>query len=164
MIVSSIAAVAQNRVIGKDNDLIWRLPNDLRFFKTHTSGHTVIMGRKTYESMGRALPKRTNVVVTRNTSWQAEGVVVCHSLQEAIDYAQAQGETEAFVIGGGEIYRQSMQLINKLYYTHVHAEVEGDTYFPAVDWQHWHEVERTDHEADDRHTYAFSTAIYEKAG
>ena len=164
MIVSAIAAVAENRVIGKDNDLIWRLPNDLKFFKTHTSGHAIIMGRKTWESMGRPLPKRTNIVITRNAGYEAPGAVVVTSMDAALEKAAELNETEAFIIGGGEIYRQSMPLINKLYYTHVHATVDGDTYFPEVNWSGWMEIDRTDHPADDRHDHAFSTAIYEKIG
>ena len=165
MIVSAIAAVAQNRVIGANNDLIWRLPNDLKFFKKHTSGHAIIMGRKTWESMnGRPLPKRTNIIVTRNPEYQAEGGVVVTSIEAAIEKARELDETELFVIGGGEIYRQSMPLLNQLYYTHVHAEVPGDTYFPEVNWPEWRELERTDYPADERHDHAFSTAIYEKIG
>lgn len=164
MIVSAIAAVAKNRVIGKDNDLIWRLPNDLKFFKAHTSGHAIIMGRKTWESMGRPLPKRVNIVITRNATYEAPGAEVVTSMEAALAKAAELQETEAFIIGGGEIYRQSMSLLNKLYYTHVHAAVEGDTYFPEVDWTNWKEAVRTDHEADERHDHAFSTAIYEKIG
>ena len=163
MIISSIAAVAQNRAIGKDNDLIWSLPKDMRFFVKSTKGHCVIMGRKSWESLPKALPGRTNIVITRNAEYQAEGGTTVSSIEEALEMAQKAGESEAFIIGGGEIYRQSMGMIDRLYYTHVATSPEGaHAFFPELDWNEWKEVFREDHEPDEKHAFAFSTAIYEK--
>lgn len=162
MKISLIAAVAENRVIGKDNDLIWHLPEDLRFFKRVTSGHHILMGRKNYESIGRPLPKRTNVIITRNTAYQVEGCEVVHSLDEALELARKNGETEAFVIGGGEIYAQALSVADRLYYTKVNGSPDGDTYFPEVDWSQWKEIERVDHPSDERHIYSFSMRSLEK--
>lgn len=162
MLISSIAAVAENQVIGAGNDLIWRLPVDMRWFRDCTTGHCVIMGRKNWESMPKALPNRTNIVVTRNHDYEIEGGIVVHSLEEALDYAHEQGEEEAFIIGGGQIYSLSQPLWDKLYYTHVFASPEGDAYFPEVDWEMWDEIQRTEHPIDERHAHAFAMTVYEK--
>ncbi|SDJ95050.1 dihydrofolate reductase [Catalinimonas alkaloidigena] len=164
MILSIIAAVADNGVIGKDNDLPWHLPDDLRFFKRTTLGHYCLMGRKVFESFGgKALPRRPNVVITRNPYYQAPGAVVVHSLKEALALARHFApEEEVFVLGGGEIYVQSLDLVDKLYLTHIHADIEGDTYFP--DWQpdRWTRVWHEDHPADDCHAHPFTFALYER--
>lgn len=162
MIISQIVAVAENGVIGKDNDLIWRLPADLKYFKATTSGHHIIMGRKNYESIGRPLPNRTSVIITRNKDYKAEGCIVVNSIKEALEVAKASGETEAFIIGGGEIYKSSLELTDKIYYTEVHETFEGDTFYPALDKKTWKEVTRENHFAEEKNPYAYSFVVYEK--
>lgn len=135
MIVSVIAAVANNNVIGKDNKLIWHIPEDLKYFKDLTTGHAIIMGRKTYESIGRPLPNRQNIVISRTPSeYSSDGVTYVSSLQEAIDSAKG---NELFIIGGESIYRAAMSLADKLYITRIYADYEGDTFFPEVDENIW---------------------------
>lgn len=160
MRVSLIAAVAENGVIGRDNALPWRLPADLKRFRRLTTGHPVIMGRRNYESIGRPLPQRANIVVTRRTDYRAPGCVVVHSLPEA--FAAAGGAPEVFVMGGAEIYAQTISRAERLYLTRVHARVAGDICFPAVDWTAWDEVSRERHEADDKHAYAYSFITFER--
>ena len=138
--ISIIVAVAEGGVIGGGGDLLWHISEDLRRFKQITSGHTVIMGRKTYDSIGRPLPKRRNIVITRNGEWSAEGCERAESLEQAV--AMCAGEEEVFIIGGGEIYRQSMSLADKLYLTQVNKPYEGDTYFPEIRPEEWQEVAR----------------------
>lgn len=167
MIVSAIAAVSENGTIGRDGDLPWHLPDDLKFFQRTTRGHHVITGRKNYESIPpkyRPLKDRVNLVVTRDSGYQAPGAVVVHSLEEALRYAKEHGEVEAFIIGGGQIYREAMekQLIDRLYITRVHAHVEGDTHFPAIDPTTWSEIMREEHAVDERHTHAFSFILLEQ--
>jgi dihydrofolate reductase len=140
-----VAAVADNGVIGVDGDLPWRLPPDLAHFKRTTLGHVVVMGRKTYESMGRPLPGRTNVVVTRQPSWSAEGVLVAASLDEAMALAR-EHDGDVMVIGGGEVYAQSLDLAHEVVLTEVHLAPEGDARFPALDPEVWREESREAHE------------------
>lgn len=147
-------------VIGRDGDLPWRLSADLKRFKQLTMGHHVIMGRKTYESIGRPLPGRTLVVVTRQSDYQPENVLVAHSLSEA--WQQAAGDDEPFVIGGAEIYRQALPQVDRLYVTHVAAEVAGDTHFPPVNWGEWKLIREEPHAADDRNDYNFAFRVYER--
>jgi dihydrofolate reductase len=158
--ISIIAAMATNRVIGAANRLPWHLPNDLRHFRLTTTGHAVIMGRKNYESIGKPLPGRTNIVVTRNPRFTAPGCLVAHSLAEAI--AAAGADDEVFVIGGAQLYAQALPLARRMYLTLVHADVAGDTHFPPFDWQAWRIVSREDHEADDRHPYPYSFLTLER--
>ena len=141
-----IAAVARNGGIGKDNALLWRLPEDLKFFKRTTLGCPVIMGRKTFESIGRPLPGRRNIVVTRNTAWQHDGVDVAHTLDEA--RALAASEPRVFVIGGGELYAQALPVADELILTEVDADFEADTFFPSYDRTAFTEVSRESHMAD----------------
>ena len=155
-----IAAVAQNNVIGKDNELVWHLPADMRFFKNTTMGHTLIMGRKTFESFGKPLPGRKSIVITRQKNWQYEGVKVVHSLDEAIK-AAPQGE-EVFIVGGAEIYRLALPLCKKMYLTIVHHEFEGDTFFPPVDFTQWKLISEEKHPTDEKHAFAFSIRTYER--
>lgn len=165
MIISLIAALAQNRVIGKNNDLPWHLPDDMKFFMETTLGHHVIMGRKNYDSIPqkfRPLPKRTNIVVTRQKDFQAAGCTIVHSIQEGIDLAQKNREAEVFIIGGAEIYRQSLPAANRLYLTEIKATIEGDTFFPEFDKKNWKETMRQPHAADERHAYAFDFVIYDR--
>ena len=151
-----IVAVSDNGVIGKDNELPWRLPNDLKHFKVLTLGHPVLMGRRTYESIGRALPGRANIVVTRQADWAAPGVEVFNSVPAALARAQAL-DGKVCVIGGGEIYAQTLALADVVYLTEVHTVVEnGTAFFPALPPTEWREESRERHEADERHAVAFS--------
>ncbi|MCC2546647.1 dihydrofolate reductase [Hymenobacter sp. BT175] len=153
--IAMVVAAADNGVIGRDNQLIWHLPADLKHFKQITLGHPIVMGRRTYEAIGRPLPNRTNLVVTRQEDWRAEGCEVAGSVQEAIRRAQELDE-DVYVIGGGEIYRQSLPLTDTVFLTEVHHEFEGDTTFPELPRTEWREESRERHEADDKHAYAFS--------
>ena len=141
--LSLIVAVANNHVIGINNTLPWHLPEDLKRFRALTTGHHIIMGRKTYESLGRLLPDRTTVIVTRNKDYKLEGALVAHSLQAALDLCL--NDVEAFVIGGAELYQDGLKLANKLYITEVDLEVAGDAFFPAIDMQKWLETSREAH-------------------
>jgi dihydrofolate reductase len=167
MIVSAIAAVADNGTIGRDSDLPWHLPDDLKYFQRVTRGHHVITGRKNYETIPekyRPLKDRVNLVVTRNTAYEAPGAVVLGSLEEALEQALANGESEAFVIGGGQIYAEALRkdLVDRLYLTLVHADVEGDTHFPLLDPADWIERSREHHPADERHSHAFSFVVLDR--
>ena len=166
MKVSLIVAVAENGVIGKDNDLIWDLPKDMRFFKETTMGHHVIMGRKNFESIPerfRPLPNRTNVIISRQSDYQAEGCVVLNSLEAALKVAQENGDPEPFIIGGGQIYKLALSnnLVDKIYLTKVHYSFEGDTFFPELSAE-WKEITRIDHQADEKNNYNFSFITYIK--
>lgn len=154
MILSIISAVAKNGVIGGGNTLVWDIPEDLKHFRDKTRGHTVIMGRKTFESIGRPLPNRKNIVITRDTSYIRHGVYVVNSLDEALrisaleqgrGFEENQEEVEIFIIGGGEIYKQAIDKANKLYITEVHQDFEGDTKFPEIDKNIWQETAREDY-------------------
>ncbi len=162
MTISAIVAVAKNNVIGKDNQIPWYLPADLGYFKRTTLGHHIIMGRNSFRSIGRPLPKRTNVVITRDIYFSAEGVLVAHSIEEALALAFDNGETEAFIIGGGAVYRESMDLWDKLYLTEVDAEPEGDVFFPEINPADWQETWRETHSADAKNEYGFSFRILER--
>ena len=141
--VSIIVAIAENGVIGDKNTLLWHIKEDMVRFRTTTSGHPVIMGRKTYDSIGRPLPKRTNVVITRDTELQIEGCTMAHSLQEAIELFPT--DEEVFIIGGTQIYTQAMELTDRLYLTIVHRAYEGDASFPEIDYSQWREIARTEY-------------------
>lgn len=162
MLVSAIVAISANGVIGRENGIPWYLPDDLKWFKKNTLGHHVIMGRKTYETLGRPLPNRTNVVVTRDLFFVASGCVVVHSVDEALRLALDNGEQEAVIIGGGQIYRQTEHYWDKLYLTEVDVELEGDTFFSAINAADWRETFREFHPADERHDYAFTFKILER--
>ncbi|MCF2488259.1 dihydrofolate reductase [Dyadobacter sp. CY347] len=162
MLISIIVAVSENGVIGKDNQLLWRLPDDLKRFKQLTLGHPMIMGRKTFESIGKPLPGRTSIVITSQKDYDVEGVLVAHSLDEALDMARNAEESEAFVIGGGEIYKLAMPLADRLYVTEVETNIDGDTFFAITDPDAWKESERIGHEADERHKWKFAFVNYIK--
>lgn len=165
MIISLIAALSSNRVIGKNNDLPWRLPDDMKYFMETTKGHHVIMGRKNYQSLPekfRPLPNRTNIVVTHSTNFAAPGCQVVHSLENALAIARSANQQEVFIIGGAEIYALGLGLATRLYLTEIKAEVEGDTYFPEVNPAMWKELSRKRHLADDRHRFAFDFVVYER--
>ena len=142
MSLSVIVALAKNRVIGLNNTLPWHLPEDLKRFKQLTMGHHIIMGRKTFESLGRLLPGRQTVIVTRNPDYKVDGAIVVHSLEQAISVSSA--DSEAFLIGGAELYQQSLPLAKRLYLTMIDAEFEGDAYFPEIELDHWDLLEQQD--------------------
>lgn len=166
-----IAAIGKDNQLGKENALLWDLPRDMKFFRDTTRGHTVIMGRKTFESLpGGPLPNRENIVITRDTSYHHSGITVMHSLEEALRYAaleqgkhfeEKQEETEIFIIGGGELYKQGMAYAHKLYITHVEDSPEADTHFPPIGSE-WKELSRVKHEVDAEHKYAHSFVVYKK--
>ncbi len=155
MKLSIIVAASENGAIGKDNQLLWRLPDDLKRFKQLTLGHPMIMGRKTFESIGKPLPGRTSIVITRNADFAFEGVVTVHSLEEALKKAEEIDGEEACIVGGGEIYRQSQAIATHIYLTKVHAEISGDTFFEIEKPETWTEAERILHEPDERHIFPF---------
>ncbi|MEC7522506.1 MAG: dihydrofolate reductase [Myxococcota bacterium] len=159
MTLSLVVAVAESGVIGRDGDLPWRLPDDLKHFRRATLGKTVIMGRKTWESLPSGpLKKRLNVVVTRQRGYAAEGALVVSSLREAL---AAEGD-EKVIIGGASLYEEALPLVDTLHVTHVEADVEGDTFFPDVDWSGWEAVDETRHEADARHAHPFRVVTYRR--
>ena len=161
-----IAAVAENGVVGKNNALPWHLPEDLKYFKRMTLGKPIVMGRKTFESIGRPLPGRTNIVVSRNKSYAPDGVEVVDSLESALtlasQIAESEGQKDLMVIGGAAIYAAALPLAQCLYITEVHGEVEGDAYFPEVDWSLWHEVSRQRNAAPDSGGYDFSFVVFQR--
>ncbi|HMR58053.1 MAG TPA: dihydrofolate reductase [Cyclobacteriaceae bacterium] len=165
MIISLIAALSENRVIGKNNDLPWRLPDDMKYFMETTKEHYVIMGRKNYQSLPekfRPLPNRTNIVITRLQAFNAPGCRVVHTLTHALEIARNANQKEVFVIGGAEIYALSLPLAHRLYLTEIKAEVDGDTYFPEVNLSEWKELSRKHHTTDTKHPFAFDFVVYEK--
>lgn len=153
MLISLIVAVSSNQIIGKNNQLIWHLPADLKHFKQLTTGHTVFMGRKTYDSIGKPLPNRRNVVISRSVT-QIEGCEVAASLEDALKLSSE--EKEVFMIGGAEIYRQALPLANRIYLTHVHQDFDGDTFFPEIDAETWQETEREDFLPDEKNKLSYS--------
>lgn len=165
--LAAIVAAAENGVIGRDNALPWHLSEDLKYFKRVTMGKPVVMGRKTFESIGKPLPGRTNIVITRNPAFQAEGVRVVSSLDGALqlasDIAVIDGVEELLVIGGAEIYREAIPRADRLYLTEVHASVEGDALLPDIDWSRWREVSRQRHSAEPPNPYDYSFVVYERA-
>lgn len=165
--LSIVCALAQNRVIGRDNKLPWRLPADLAYFKKLTLGHPVIMGRKTFASIGRPLPQRTNIVVTGQRSWNATGVTVVNSLDEALDAAaqaaQALGVHEMMLIGGASLYEQALPLVHRLYLTEVQAEIAGDAFFPEWNRSQWVERSRQSYSADGENTFDYAFVVYERS-
>jgi dihydrofolate reductase len=165
MTISLIAALAKNRVIGKNNNLPWHLPDDMKYFMNTTKAHHVIMGRKNYESIPekfRPLPNRTNIVVTRQKDFHAPTCIVVNTLEEGIATARAAGEKELFIIGGSEIYALGMPWADQLYLTEIDTTLDGDTYFPSFNKNEWSEQSRIHHEADARHVYAFDFVVYKK--
>ncbi len=168
MRLAMIAAQSLNRVIGINNKLPWYLPGDLKYFKQVTLGKPIVMGRKTFESIGKPLPGRTNIVITRDTAWDHPGVRVVHGLEEGIELAESlaliDGVDEAVVIGGAEIYSLCLSRTDRLYLTQVHAEVNGDAFFPALTASEWDEVGREDFKADGPNPYDYSFIVMDRAG
>lgn len=168
MLLSLIVATSENNVIGKDNKLPWHLPNDLRYFRKITKGKTVIMGRKTYESIGKPLPDRRNIIIS-TTVQTIDGCEVFASLAEALmALKHDQEDGEVFVIGGARLFAEALMEImaefsvHKIYLTRVHAKIEGDVFLPEINWKHWKEVSTEEHAKDDEHQYAFSFEVYER--
>lgn len=153
MTITIIAAMGRNRVIGADGGLPWRLPADLKFFKNTTMGHHLIMGRRTWAELGKPLPGRTNIVVTRNPSFEAEGAIVVWSFAAALEYSR--GEADVFVVGGAEIYRLALPVCDRMCLTMIDEEFEGDTFFPEYDTDDWEMVGEESHEADERNRWAY---------
>lgn len=162
MIISAIVACAKNGVIGKDNEIPWYLPADFAYFKRTTINHHIIMGRNCFESIGRPLPKRTNIIITRNPFYIASGCLMVNSIAEGLKTAENNGETEAFIIGGGEIYKQSVDLWERLYLTEVDLDTEGDVFFPELDLSNWQLVSEEQHTKDEKNEYNFSFKVFER--
>jgi dihydrofolate reductase len=165
MIVAAIAALSRNRVIGKNNDLPWRLPDDMKFFMETTKGHHVIMGRKNYDSLQdkfKPLPNRTNIVITRQKDFKAPGCIVLNAIEPALRIAEKNQEKECFIIGGAEIYKLALSHTTRLYMTEIDAVIEGDTYFPDLKPNQWKETSRKHHPADARHPYPFDFVVYDR--
>ena len=160
--VALVVAASTNNVIGKSNQLIWHLPNDLKFFKNTTWGFPVIMGRKTFEAVNKPLPGRTNIVITRKPDWKVDGVITALDLEDAIQKAAETNARQIFIIGGGEIYKQSISIADTIYLTRVHAVLDGDTFFPVIDESEWELVSNDDFPADEKHAYAYSFQIWKK--
>ena len=167
MIVSLIVAIPSNLVIGKNNNLIWNLPKDMKFFMETTTGHPVIMGRKNYESIPekyRPLKNRVNVIITRNKSYKAEGCIVVNSIEESLNALEKSKINEAFVIGGGEIYKRFLEkkLIQRMYVTHINESFDGDTYFPEINFKEWNTTQIMSHTKDQENPHDFKVMLYEK--
>lgn len=154
-----VVAISENHAIGKDNKLLWYLPKDLKHFKEITTGGTVIMGRKTYESVGKPLPNRRNIIITRQDI-KIDGCEVVNSIEAAIDLAKT--EDEVFIVGGAEIYKQAMHLTDRIYLTIVHKNFEADSFFPEIEPKEWKEVYREDHEPDEKNSLPYSFITYER--
>lgn len=165
MEIAMIAAVAENGVIGKDNDLVWSLPDDMKYFMNTTKDHFIVLGRKNYESLPpkfRPLPNRTNVVITRQPAFQLDNAFVVHSLDEALALCKKENQEKIFIIGGGQIYEQALPQTDTLYITEIHQAFDGDTFFPDYDKNEWKEVSRKSHTTDDRHKYSFDFVVYKR--
>lgn len=158
--ITIIAAVAANNALGKNNQLIWHIPADLKRFKKVTSNHHVIMGRKTYESLGKPLPNRTNIIITRNKEYTVEGCVIVNSLQEAIEVAKE--DSNPFILGGAQIYKQALDFADKLDLTLVHHNFEADAFFPEIDLKIWKEISREDFKANEKNSYNYSFVTFIK--
>lgn len=162
MRISAIAAMSTNRVIGKDNQIPWHLPADLKFFQRTTVGHHVIMGRKNYDSIGKPLYRRTNIVITRNPYFISSGCTIVHTLEEGIAIAHANGEEEAFIIGGGEIYRLAMDYLDRIYLTTIDLITDGDVLFPEFDLSAWRVTSEEHYEPDAKNIHPFIIQVFDR--
>jgi len=158
--ISMIVAMAENRAIGKNNELLWHLPKDFQHFKSVTMGKPIVMGRKTFESIGKALPGRKNIVITRDNHFTAEGVVIVHSIAAALEASEE--FDDVMVIGGASFYEQMLPMTETLYLTVVHQDFEADVFFPEIKAEEWNVVERVKHEADEKHAYPYSFITYRR--
>jgi len=163
-VISLLVAVAENGVIGANNALPWHLPNDLKYFKNRTWAMPVLMGRKTFESIGKALPGRKNIVITRNREWQKESAYPVYSVEEAISLAQKDGVKEIFVIGGAEIFSSTLPQANRVYLTRVHAQFKGDVFFPELDQKEWRQTGEVKCKQDEKNAYDHTFEIWERRG
>jgi dihydrofolate reductase len=161
--LSHIVAASENNVIGAKNNLPWNLPNDFKYFKNKTWGMPVIMGRKSYESLKKSLPGRINIVVTSKTDWKAEDVFVANNIDDAIEKAKESDAREIFIIGGGEIFKQTMGIVSRIYLTRVHATVEGDTFYPEINRDEWKLVDEQSFPADEKHKYSYTFQVWERS-
>lgn len=165
MIINLVVAASENNVIGKNNELLWNLPDDMAFFKNVTWGMPVIMGRKTYESLGKPLKGRTNIVISKNgkfiASHSAEDIIITYSLENAVQLAESTDANECFIIGGGEIFKIAINIARRIYITRIHASFEGDTYFPVIDNEVWTLVSSKSFEADVKHAYSYTFETWE---
>lgn len=157
-----IVAASENNVIGVDNGLPWRLPNDLRFFKNKTWGMPIIMGRRTFESFKQPLKGRLNIVLTHQTNWQAPGAEVVHDLSAALEKARETDARDVFIIGGGQIFKESMDLVERVYLTRVHTRVDGDTEYPPLEPGEWRLIDSSTHEPDDKNKLAYTRELWER--
>jgi dihydrofolate reductase len=164
MIISLVVAAASNNAIGKDGQMPWHLPNDMKHFKNVTWGMPVVMGRKTFESLGKALPGRKNIVITRQEGWTADNTVVVKSLEDALFVAGQTDAQEVMVIGGGEIYKAYFEKAKRIYMTRVEATPEADTFFPAIDGKQWQLISQRNHEADEKNPFNYSFQQWERLG
>lgn len=155
-----IAAAGENNALGKNNDLVWHLPDDFKRFKKMTTGHHIIMGRKTFESFPEPLPNRTHVVITRSDNYKKEGVIVVHSLERAVELTRE--DPQPFVIGGGEIYKLAIEIADRIELTRVHGTFDADTFFPEIEEEQWKLVSKEFHEKDETHEFAFTYLTYER--
>ena len=162
MIKSIMVARSDNRVIGKDNDLVWHMPADLRYFKETTMGHYAIMGRKTYEAVDKPLPGRTNIIITRQPDYRREGCLIVHSVEEALALGEENGQEEVFILGGSQIYELAMDMADRIYLTEIKAEFEGDSYFPEIDSSKWKEVKREEHAPDEKNPHPYAFVVLER--
>ena len=162
MKISCVVAVANNNVIGKNNDIPWYLPADLKYFKKITLDHHILMGRNCYQSIGRPLPKRTNVIITRDPFFIASNCLIAHSINEALEIAYDNGEEEVMIIGGGTIYKQTQGLWDTLYITEVDLNVDGDIFFPEIDPKEWKLVSEDPHEPDEKNEHPYNFKKYER--
>ncbi|MGB7843114.1 MAG: dihydrofolate reductase [Salinimicrobium sp.] len=158
--ITMIAAAAENNELGKDKDLVWHLPDDFKRFKELTTGHYIIMGRKTFETFPKPLPNRTHVVITRHKDYRAEGAIVVHSLEKALEAAKE--DPQPFIIGGGEIYKMALPEADKIELTRVHATFEADAFFPEIDEENWSLTNSSFHPKDEKHAYSFTYLTYER--
>ena len=164
MTISHIVAVSENNVIGKNNQLPWYMPADMEYFKNTTWGHYVIMGRKSYEAEGKALAGRTNIVITRNNHYYIPDGIVVQSIEEAFRIPEQKGENEIFIIGGGELYKQSLEITNKVYLTRIHTICEGDVFYPELDRKNWKIVKKEFHLNDQKNPFSYTYFIFERIG
>lgn len=162
MIISMIAAMGKNRVIGKGNKMMWHLPLEFDYFKKTTMGHCLITGRKNIQAQGRPLPGRTNIVVTRQKNFSMDGCIVVDSIEAALHYAKSQGETEVFITGGGEIYKQTLNLADQIYLTYVDYSEEGEVYFPEFDETHYEKIIKAQHDVGPNNKFAWVAYLFKR--
>ena len=158
--ITLIAAAGKNNELGKDNELVWHLPDDFKRFKLLTTGHYIIMGRKTFESFPKPLPNRTHIVITRNREYQRDGIIVVSTIEAALEISEK--DSQPFIIGGGEIYQLSLPFAQRIELTRVHGTFDADTFFPDIDTTHWELIHSEFHEKDERHAYAFTYETWQK--